>query len=441
MRKAYANEKYLNGWLRNVRKQNNSSGILDDLDTDPTPPWDDPKTPPDRREGSIITTNEALASAADKVIAPRIQTALNQLETSLDQKIKNAKLELSEAAKEQIRELARESAREMMPPRRIEIYEPKTQQTLDIGLQHERFDILLRACQARLPNGFRPNIWLTGPTGSGKTTAAENVAKALNLDFSADSSLDADYKVIGFRNAQGDLIRTLFRERFEHGGIYLADEIDNWMPSALLSLNSSLANGWCAFPDGMVKRHPDCIIIACANTWGLGATNDYVGRSKLDAASLNRFLPKIDWPVDEKLEHAIAQEMGDVWGWAQLIQRARNSGRAQGLQIIISPRDTFTGIALLKVGFEIRDVIDMTFAAGLKPEQRKAICVDLKPTPNNYEDLHISYINNNRIRMTRIFKEHTKAELQEAKKWVERVTYDRVFPSLEKWIELKDLYA
>jgi len=241
--------------------------------------------------------------------------------------------------------------------------------------------------QAKDHRGFRLNIWLTGPTGSGKTTAAENVAKALSLPFGTDGSLDADYKVLGFRDANGNVISTQFLDIYENGGVYVADEIDNWLPSALLSLNAALANGYCTSPRGLIRRHPDACVIACANTWGLGATNEYVGRAKQDAASLDRFQPKIDWPVDERLEAALAEAQDPAVGpeWHKTVLEARRKAAAQGLRIIISPRATFAGIALLAAGFTEADVIAMTIAAGLSPEQQRAIMPQARQRRADYD--------------------------------------------------------
>jgi hypothetical protein len=297
----------------------------------------------------------------------------------VEQKLAAATLKLDDSAKQQIRQLATDAAQqrvdELTPPRRIEVADATTGTIIAMGLQHEKFPTLLRAVQARDHRGFRLNIWLTGPTGSGKTSAGEAVSKALSLDFGSDGSLDADYKVLGFRDANGNIISTQFLKIYENGGIYIADEIDNWMPSALLSLNSALANGWIATPKGMIARHPDACVIACANTWGLGATGDYVGRTRLDAASLDRFQPKINWPYDEKMERAIAEQMDGTNGllWNETVVAARQKAVAQGLKIIISPRATFNGISLLKQGFDWNEVIDMTIAAGISPEQKKAI--------------------------------------------------------------------
>jgi cobaltochelatase CobS len=329
------------------------------------------------------TSASDIAAMAD-LVAEKLLLGLDPKVAALVRKhIADIKVQLDPAAIAQIKTLAKAEAisaavdflSEQEKPRVIEIHDHISGETRSVGMQHESFHRLLRAAQARDHRGYRLNVWLTGPTGSGKTTAAENVAKALSLPFGSDGSLDADYKVLGFRDANGHIISTQFLDIFEKGGVYVADEIDNWFPSALLSLNAALANGYAVSPGGLIRRHPDCLVIACANTWGHGATNEYVGRSKQDAATLDRFQPKINWPVDEKLERAIADMQGGALGvaWFDCVRTARATAAKQGLKIIISPRATYAGIALLVAGFSKEETVDMTFCAGLSPDQRRPI--------------------------------------------------------------------
>lgn len=369
---AYCNKKYLRGWRNRV---NPSWELLENNEEISA------------YENIGETTSIEKKQEAAPIVPPNTEAWLKDLfiqvnkivNTIVEDKLNKATLRLDEGAKEQIRTLAKTSAQQtieaLAKPQVIEIHNHSRSEVVALGLQHEKFPTLLKAVQAKDHKGFRLNLWLTGPTGSGKTSAAEAVARALSLPFGSDGSLDADYKVLGFRDANGNIISTEFIRIYEGGGIYIADEIDNWMPSALLSLNAALANGWMTTPKGIIQRHPDVCIIACANTWGLGATSEYVGRTRLDAASLDRFHPKINWPIDERLERAIAEQQWQREGleWLQIVINARHNAAAQGLKVIISPRATFTGIALLQAGFSISETIDMTLAAGLSPEQSKSI--------------------------------------------------------------------
>ena len=108
--------------------------------------------------------------------------------------------------------------------------------------------------------------------------------------------------------------------------------------------------------------------IACANTYGLGGTADYVGRSRIDAAFLSRFV-KLAWDYDAALEIALSgNEM-----WSQRVISARARARVNGLKIMITPRDSQAGAALIEAGFSYDEAADMTYLAGLSIEQRKQI--------------------------------------------------------------------
>ena len=124
------------------------------------------------------------------------------------------------------------------------------------------------------------------------------------------------------------------------------------------------------FPDGrIVERHPDCIVIATANTHGLGATADYVGRCKLDGAFLDRFQVRYDWQYDETLELAIS---GNEEA-ARYVQEARKKAREAGLKVIISPRASQGMAALMANGFTLKKAANLTFLANLTKEQRKQV--------------------------------------------------------------------
>jgi cobaltochelatase CobS len=236
---------------------------------------------------------------------------------------------------------------------------------IEAGIQHKNFPLLLKMCNARLRSGHRLNVWLYGPAGTGKTTAAEKVASVLSLPFHYNGALETRYELIGFVDATGRTIRTAFREAWEHGGVYLFDEIDASSPSALLALNGALANGVAPFPDKMVPRHPDCIILAGANTTGLGGTVEYVGRYKQDAALTDRFV-YCDWPLDEALEAALCAEQA----WIERVRAVRASVKRQGFKGHgITPRATLYGEALLAAGISQRDVEASVLRKGISDAQ------------------------------------------------------------------------
>lgn len=250
----------------------------------------------------------------------------------------------------------------------VEIKKVETGEIVNLGIQHRQFPVLLAAVNARQADGHRINVWLAGPAGSGKTTAAQEAAKALGLDFAFTGAIDTPYPLVGFIDAHGKVVRTPFRERYEHGGVFLFDEYDGSNPSATLPFNAALANGHCAFPDAIVARHPDFVGIAAANTWGLGGTAEYVGRNRLDAASLDRFV-SIGWEVDEALELAT---VGNT-EWVTRVQAVRKAVARQGIKVIISPRASYFGAALLAAGMKQTQVEALTLRKGLTEDQWKSI--------------------------------------------------------------------
>ena len=236
------------------------------------------------------------------------------------------------------------------------------------GITHEIFPKVLKAVSRG------QHIWMTGSSGSGKTTIAEQVAESLGVKFSSDSynsqSSKADIK--GYKSISDNLYQsTGFRDRFEHGGVYLLDEIDASNPNILTTLNSALANSSMGFPDGMVKRHPSFVAIAAANTWGNGATAEYVGRAPIDGATIDRFTMmhvKIDERLETELVRSTGLDMEHGSTWLNIVRTARRNVDTHGLKVIVSPRASIGGAKLLAGGFTWQDAIDMRLLKGVKPD-------------------------------------------------------------------------
>jgi hypothetical protein len=236
---------------------------------------------------------------------------------------------------------------------------------VDCGIQHHRFGDLLKILSARLGNGRRMNVWLHGPAATGKTTAAKSCAEALGLKFYMTGAIETAYAVLGYVDAHGKTVRTPFREAWEHGGVMLFDEADGNHPNASCAINGAVDSSVCAFPDGMIKRHDDCVIVAGANTNGRGGSAKFSGRMKQDSAFLNRWV-MLEWAHDDALETALTGSDAIAVDWLKAVRSYRAAAlheKVDGLDI--TTRASLDGVALLRAGLPKAMVIESVIRKGL----------------------------------------------------------------------------
>lgn len=225
----------------------------------------------------------------------------------------------------------------------------------------------------------RRHCYMWGPPGGGKTSAAKTIADAEGLKFGAIQLNPQTPKseLFGFFAPDNKTYRkTLFRQIWEEGGIFLIDEIDNADDSLLTTLNTALANNVCTFPDAMVERHPDFVCLATGNSAGRGGDVLHQSRRPLSGATLDRFI-SLHWGYDEALEERVAishnPQSGKLWfGW---VRAARRAAMERKLPVTISPRATFVGAeALLDYPGTLEELADeLIFNKGVPPQVKEQI--------------------------------------------------------------------
>lgn len=268
-----------------------------------------------------------------------------------------------------VREATKRIKVEDARPRVIQIYNNGSlEKELDKELYHEKFETIYRLIRAGLP------VMLIGPTGSGKSLCAGQVAKALDMPMYYTNNASEEYKLLGFTDAHGKYKETQFYKAFKNGGLFFLDEIDNSHPSALLSLNSAIGatnNGgiYMAFEDGeYTEAHPNFRIIAAANTWGNGANRMYCGRSELDSASLDRFI-QVYFDYDPKIEKAVIDDdelLHYFWNFRRIISDC-------GIRHTVTTRNIDYARRLKEAGFSTEEILLYTVIKELDFEDMKII--------------------------------------------------------------------
>lgn len=326
-----------------------------------------------------MTEDEFLASKGTAFFSSNVPDntdAISQIAAGLSALMPKPKMDeervreiASLAACESVSEKIRAELDRRLAPTRVVVERKDTGETKDVGVVHKRFPLLLAMCQARDKDGFVPPIYLYGPAGTGKTTTAKKIADALSLPFLYNGAIGNAYELSGFIDAGGRYQETPFYKAYSGGGVYLFDELDSSMPGAVLAFNAALANGHAAFPVGNVPRHKDCIILAAGNTCMRGDGN-MAGfqRMKQDAAFRDRFT-YLEWPIDDALEGAIAAAYGDDWGWLDMVRRYRRNAERAGIKDFeVTPRAVDRGLAMLKAGVALADVIECCVRKGLNKD-------------------------------------------------------------------------
>jgi MoxR-like ATPase len=166
------------------------------------------------------------------------------------------------------------------------------------------------------------NVLLVGPAGSGKSRLAREVAVALKqtahepVNFGGSMRYpqifgstklvvnEAGVQVTKFEPA-------MLLQQVQKPGIQPIDEVFSAEPDVTNGLNGLLESSTRAIstPDGIVKMHPECRVIATANTNGRQVSNMYQGALVQDFSLLDRFVqvkvgynPEVERKMLERLE-------------------------------------------------------------------------------------------------------------------------------------------
>lgn len=312
--------------------------------------------------------------STDKILSLLLEDSIKKLDGSIQERIE----ETSKHLQSKIEEIKTSAMHQVTTLESIInndiplVVNVGTVEAPDKKVVHKAFHHIIKILSSQKRK--EKNIMIVGAAGGGKTYLVSCVADALKLPFYPMSvglqTTKSD--LLGFVNAQGGYVTSPIREAYEKGGVLLLDEFDAAHAGVVTILNSLLANGHCSFPDKIVEKHKDFICLCACNTYGRGGNTDYVGRNRLDAATLDRFII-VDVDYDEKLESALTGNDK----WLKIINKIRSNAEIQGIKQIISPRASMDGADLLEVGFTPDEVLDMVVFKGANEDIKCKLMKDV----------------------------------------------------------------
>lgn len=289
--------------------------------------------PPQEQKRNKAEKGRARKSELEAEAMPsgNAEATLDALAAALSERLV-ARAELDE---DKVRKIAFDVVAELLPtPLKVEL---PSGDTVTLDATHENFPKLL----FYVAQGH--HTYLYGEPGSGKSHGARQAADALKRAFGYISlnPQTPDSRLLGYLDATSNYRPTVFRKLYETGGVFCIDELDNAAPSLLTTLNSALENGWASFPDGMIPRHADFVLVATGNTCGKGANPAFPERRPFDSAFADRF-SYLAWGYDKKLEKTIALRINpEAHVWIAWVQTLRQWSKTNMPRLLVTPRATF----------------------------------------------------------------------------------------------------
>lgn len=243
------------------------------------------------------------------------------------------------------------------------------------GVLHEKYDEVLAYVVEGEP------VFITGPAGCGKNVLCSQIAKTMGLEFYFSNAVTQEYKITGFTDANGVYHESQFYKAFKNGGLFMLDEMDASCPEALIVLNCALANGYFDFPApiGKVHAHKDFRVIGAGNTWGTGASYEYVGRTQLDGATLDRFAI-VYMGYDERIE---MNQCNNDTALVEFVHDFRNACKGAGVQVITSYR-SIRRIAKMKEKIGQTEALRSGLIKGMEAGDIDMICGRMENKSNTY---------------------------------------------------------
>jgi len=163
-------------------------------------------------------------------------------------------------------------------------------------------------------------LWISGPTGCGKTESLKNLFAGLHIPtviVSAKKSTEPDDILGRVQLVNGNTVLTPgpLLLAYAKGYAIVFDEIDGYNPEVMMACHRLLERAPVTLDDGtIIAPAPRILMAATANTRGDGQGGDfYAGTSLFNLATLNRFEKmELSYPPPEVEEKILAQALPEL---------------------------------------------------------------------------------------------------------------------------------
>lgn len=232
-------------------------------------------------------------------------------------------------------------------------------------LRHKQYEDFKQYATAKDREGYHLPILLYGEAGTSKSKAAELLAQDLGVRFGylPMSQQTTKSDLLGYLTPNGDNQISLFGDFYEHGGVFVLEEVDAANMNVLLSLNAAIASTKGYFAGKMVNKSKDFILIMTANTVN-GLDENYSARQKFDSSTLTRAI-KLEWGFDADLEAGLIDNLR-VTNNINIVRK-----KLHEYGIILSMREALLYSNLLSCGINEKQAADSTILFNLEKSLRE----------------------------------------------------------------------
>lgn len=231
------------------------------------------------------------------------------------------------------------------------------------------------------------NLLIDGPAGCGKSRLGREMAAARGIDYTAISMSGGVRYTQVFGGSQlvvdesgkqkTEFVEGPLLKAIQKAGVVSIEEIFSADPDVLLGLNSILetSDRKILTPKGVIEAHPECYLMATANTNGRSISAQFTGAQRADDSLNDRFCA-VHMDYDEEVEARILEGVKDKKVRVYLSGRLsllRRNCRSNNISFDPSTRRLISCLKCLKSGLSAEEAFEVSFLSHLSKAERMRV--------------------------------------------------------------------